>query len=210
MRKNLTIVFLSFILLIPTVSHAARDYGSRSQIDQFFGEVYLVIKYGEITIADDVPEDGSDIRNGGFAFGKGINETLAVEFEYTSTVSKDNDYLDSGSDVEVDTLGVFLVAKTQGDLYVKGRLGYVRSDQEFGTPGLSILSDLEGSKNVYGLAYGASAGYKFMKGHSIELEYMVYPTRDDVDIDFRPIGGPLLEEDLEMDFVAINYVWSFE
>jgi len=210
MRKNLTIVFLSLIILIPTVSHAARDYGGRNRVDAFFGQVYLVLKYGEITVADSVPEDGSDIRNFGFAFGKGINDVLSMEFEYTTTVSKDSDYLGSGSSVEIDTLGVFVVGKTPGNLYAKGRLGYVRSDQEFGDASTSILSDLDGSKNVYGIAYGLSGGYKFTKGGAIELEYMVYPTRDDVEIDFRPVGGPLLEEDLEMDFISINYILSFE
>ncbi|MFZ9037101.1 MAG: outer membrane beta-barrel protein [Gammaproteobacteria bacterium] len=205
MRKNLVIVFLSLTFLIPAVSHAARDYG-RNPID-FGGGVYLVLKYGEITIADDVPEDGSDIRNLGFAFGKQVNDVLAMEFEYTATVSEDGDYGGTGSRASADTVGFFVVARTPGDLYAKGRLGYTRVSQEFSD---NPVIDWGGEKNVYGIAAGVSVGYKIMKGGAIELEYMLYPTRDDVEFDFSGVGGPVVEEDLEMDFVAINYVWSFE
>lgn len=205
MRKNLAIVFLSLTLLIPGVSHAARDYG-RNQLD-FGGQVYLVLKYGEITIVDDVPDSGSDIRNLGFVFGKEVNDVLAMEFEYTTTVSDDDDYFGTGSSASVDTLGLFVVARTSGDLYAKGRVGYTRVDQEFGD---NPVIDWGGSKNVYGIAIGVAAGYKITKGGAIELEYMLYPTRDDVEFDFTGVGGSVIEEDLEMDFVTLNYVLSFE
>ncbi|UCH41259.1 MAG: hypothetical protein JSU67_06185 [Gammaproteobacteria bacterium] len=45
---------------------------------------------------------------------------------------------------------------------------------------------------------------------ALELEYMVYPTRDDVEIDLTGVGGSVIEEDLEMDFVTLNLVLSFE
>lgn len=202
MRKNLVIVFLSLTFLIPAASHAARDYG-RNPID-FGGGVYLVLKYGEITIAEDVPEDGSDIRNLGFAFGKQVNDVLALEFEYTTTVSEDDDYGGTGSSASVETVGFFVVARTPGDLYAKGRLGYTRAAQEFDD---NAFVDWGGEENVYGMAAGVSVGYKIMKGGAIELEYMLYPTRDDVEF---TSGAITIEEDLEMDFVAINYIWSFE
>jgi opacity protein-like surface antigen len=201
MRKNLAIVFLSLTFLIPAVSHAARDYG-RSPLD-YGGQVYLTIKYGETTIADSVPENGSDIRNLGFVFGKGINDVLAMEFEYTTTVSKDDDYGGSDLSASTDILGLFLVAKTAGDIYVRGRIGYTRVTQDFGSSASGLFDDLSGQKNIYGVGYGVGAGYKFMKGGAVELEYMVYPTRDDVDF-----GGN--EVDLEMDFISLNYVMSFD
>lgn len=205
MRKNLAIVFLSLTFLIPGLSNA-RDYGRISYPDR----VYLVLKYGEVTIADDVPEDGSDIRNVGIVLGRGFNDTVSMEFEYTLTVSKDDSYFSSGNEASVDTLGIFLTAKTQGDLYVKGRAGWARTTQEFGD---DPVVDIGGTENVYGMAVGVAAGYKFMKGGAIELEYMIYPTRDDVDFDTRPVlgpSGPVFEEDLEMDFISLNYVMSFE
>ena len=211
MRKNLVIVFLSLTFLIPGLSHAARDYGR----NQFGGsQVYLAFKYGEVTIDEDVPESGSDIRNMGVVFGKGFSDVLSIEFEYTDTVSKDDDYQGSGVSAQVETMGIFVAAKTTGDLYVKGRLGYTQSEQQFGSDSSGIYADLEGSKNVYGLAYGVAAGYKFMKRgtlrSALELEYMVYPTREDVEFDLTGVGGSVIEEDLEMDFVTLNLVLSFE
>lgn len=205
MRKNLAIVFLSLTFLIPAVSHAARDYG-RNPID-FGGGVYLLLKYGEITIADDVPEDGSDIRNFGFAFGKAVNDVIAMEFEYTTTVSEDDDYLGSGSSASADTVGFFVVAKSPGDFYGKARLGYTRVTTDLED---TAIIDWGNSDNVYGIAAGLGAGFKFMEGGAIELEYMLYPKIEDVEFDFSGVGGPVFEEDLEVDFVSLNYVLSFE
>lgn len=213
MTKNLAVGILSLALLMPGISHAARDYG-RNPLD-FVGEVYLTVKYGEVTYALEVPESGSEIRTLGFVFGSGISETWAMEFEYTTTVSVDDDYklrlsdtlTLSGSSAEVNSLGVFAVARTPGDLYLKGRLGYTRTEQIFSD---SLGVDWGGSKNVYGVAYGFSLGYKFTKGGALELEYMVYPTREDLTFDTTPVGGSVFEDDLEVDFVSLNYVMSFQ
>jgi opacity protein-like surface antigen len=205
MRKNLAIVFLSLTFLIPAVSHAARDYG-RNPID-FGGGVYLVLKYGEITIADDVPEGGSDIRNLGFAFGKAVNDLISMEFEYTTTVSEDDDYGGTGSSVSLDTVGLFVMAKSTGDFYGKARLGYTRVNKDISD---TAIIDWGNNDNVYGIAAGLGAGYKFMEGGAIELEYMLYPKFEDVEFDFSGVGGPTFEDDLEVDFVSLNYVLSFE
>lgn len=204
MRKNLAIGFLSLTFLLPAASHAARDYG-RNPAD-FFGQVYFAAKYGEITIADDVPENGSDIRNLGFAFGKGINDVLSMELAFSTTVSEDDDYLGSGASASVDTLGLFLAAKTPGKVYFKGRVGYTRVTQEFSSG--SGFPELEGTKNIYGLAVGVGGGIKVGKNGAIELEYALFPTRDDVQtVDLGPSIGRL-EFDLEMDFISLSYVWS--
>ena len=206
MRKNLAIVFLSLTFLIPAVSHAARDYG-RSPID-FAGGVYLMLKYGEITIAEDVPESGSDIRNLGFVLGKAVNDVISMEFEYTTTVSKDDDYGGTGASAELDTIGFFVVAKSKGDFYGKARLGYTRVTTEDLED--TAIIDWGNSDNNYGIAAGLGAGFKFMEGGAIELEYMLYPEIEDVEIDFSSVGGPVIEEDLEVDFVSLNLVFSFE
>lgn len=206
MTKNLAVVFLSLAFVMPGVSHAARDYGS-NPLD-YGGQVYLTVKYSEITIAVDVPESGSEIRNLGFVFGGSISDNWALELEYSTTVSVDDNYGggNNGS-AEVNSLGVFLVGRTPGDLYLKGRLGYTRTEQIFGP---IEFTQLEGSRNIYGVAVGVAAGFKFTQGGALELEYMLYPTRDDVTFDTTPIGGPIFDEDLEMDFVSLNYVMSFE
>ncbi len=204
MRKNLAIGFLSLTFLLPAVSHAARDYG-RNPAD-FFGQVYFATKYGEVTIAEDLPENGSDIRNLAFVFGKGLNEVLSMEFEYSTTVSRDDDYLGAGYAASADSLGLFLAAKSPGKIYFKGRVGYARVTQKFGDD--PIFPELEGSKNVYGLAVGVGAGVKVGKQGAIEFEYMKYPTRNNVEsIDLGPSLG-VIEFDLEMDLISLSYVWS--
>jgi len=184
---------LSLTFLLPAVSHAARDYG-RNPAD-FFGQVYFATKYGEITIAEDLPENGSDIRNVAFVFGKGLNDVLSMEFEYSTTVSEDDDYFGGGYGASADTLGLFLAAKTPGKVYVKGRVGYAKVKQEFGDD--PLIPELGGSKNVYGVAVGIGAGVKVGKRGAVEVEYTIYPTRDDVET-----------VDLETDFIGVSYVWS--
>lgn len=193
MRKNLTIVFLPLSFLIPTASHAARDYGiNRAQA--FFGQVYLGLKYGRLTIAEDIPdEDGTDIRNLGFAFGRGFNDHMAMEFSYNFTATEDD--TDSG-DLSADSIGLFLVAKTTGTVYVKGRLGYTRLTLERNFAGNSF------DHNEYGIAYGLGLGARVGPG-AIELEYTVLPEIEDDDF----VGAPV---EVESDFVSVAYVWGFE
>jgi hypothetical protein len=195
MRKNLTIVFLSLVFLMPSVSHAARDYGNAERIDAFFGEVYLGIKYGRVTIAEDIPDsDGADIRNLGFAFGKGINDTLAIEFDYNTTVTEDDT---SSGDLSADTIGLYLVAKTQGTVYFKGRVGYTRTTLE------RNFNDDSFDHNSYGIAYGAAAGVKIGKSGAIEIEYTIMPDIDDSGF----VGAPV---EVESDFVSISYVMGVD
>ena len=209
MRKNLAIVFLSLTLLVPGVSHAVRDYG-RSGLE-LTTDVYLTVKYGIFTLAIDVPEDGSDVGNLGFVFGKGINDYLALEFEYNYNVVEDKNYLGDDAGLSMDAIGLFLAAKTMGDVYVKGRLGYMRVAHDFGASTLTTTySQLEGTKNIYGLAFGVGAGLKVAKGHTLELEYTLYPEREDVTLDFTSSGGPIINTDLESDFLSFNYVASFD
>ena len=203
MTKNLALGLLSLTLLMPAVSHAARDYGYNT-VGQFFGEVYFTTKYGEVTISDDLPESGSDIRNLGFIFGKRINDVVSGEFEYTFSVSKDDDYFGDGGDASVESIGFFLAAKTSGDIYATGRVGYTRVAQDFGIN----IPDLRGEKNIYGLAVGVGAGIKVGKQGAIELEYARYPTRE-VTIDFGGIFGSV-DLDFDMDFVTLSYVWRVE
>lgn len=204
MRKNLAIGFLSLTFLLPAVSHAARDYG-RNPAD-FFGQVYFATKYGEITIAEDLPENGSDIRNVAFVFGKGINEVLSMEFEYSTTVSEDDDYFGAGYGASANSLGLFLAAKSSGKVYFKGRVGYARVSQEFGDD--PLIPEIGGSKNIYGLAVGVGAGVKVGKQGAVEFEYTKYATRDDVEtIDLGP-GIGVVEFDVETDFISLSYVWS--
>ncbi len=194
MRKNLTIVFLSLTFLIPSVSHAARSYGN-NRIDAFFGEVYLGVKYGRLTIAEDVPDsDGTDIRDMGFTFGKGINDNMAMEFAYNFTVTEDDT---SAGDLSADTIGLYVVGKTTGTVYFKGRIGYTRTSLERNLGGASF------DHNSYGMAYSIGLGAKVMKGGAIEFEYTVLPSIDDSGF----VGAPV---EVEADFLSVSYIFGFE
>lgn len=193
MRKNLSIIFLSLTFLLPTVSHAARDYGT-SRAEEFVGQVYLGLKYGSLTIAEDVPDsDGADIRDLGIVFGRGINDNLAIEFAFDFTVTKDDT---SDGDISADAVGLYLVAKTTGDVYVKGRLGYTRLTLERNFAGDSF------DTNAYGMSYGIGVGARVGPG-AIEAEYTLLPKIDNTAF----VGAPV---EVESDYFSVAYVWGFE
>ena len=127
MTKYIAIAVLSLVLLIPATSNAGRYSFDDSRSGALIpGKVYLGVKYGLLTI--DEPVSGSDdveMDNVGFTFSGDINGYLALEFAYNQTVTEsDLDLFDLGPELKVssDTLGLFLVARTRGDVYLKGRL----------------------------------------------------------------------------------------
>ena len=204
MTKYIAIAVLSLVLLIPATSNAGRYSFDDSRSGALIpGKVYLGVKYGLLTI--DEPVSGADdveMDNVGFTFSGDINEYLALEFEFSTTVSEsEQDLLDLGPNLKVssDTLGLFLVGKTQGDVYIKGRVGYTRVAQDISYSGSSI------SANVYGVAAGLGAGIKLAEGAALEIEYSVYPETDR----FEELGIGF-DDDLETEFVTVGFVWSFE
>ena len=193
MRTNLTVIFLVSSFLLPAAANAQGNYSNRAEA--FFGDVYLGVKYGRLTYAEDVPDfsDGSDIRNMGFSFGKKFNDIVAMEFSYDFTVTEDDT---SAGDISTDVLGIFVVAKTPGKVYAKGRLGYTRMTQERNTSGQSF------DHNTYGMALGGAVGFTIYDRGSLEFEYTILPTTDNSTF----VGAPV---DVESDFVSVNYVWGF-
>jgi opacity protein-like surface antigen len=204
MTKYIAIAVLSLALLIPATSNAGRYTFEDSRSGKLIpGKAYLGIKFGQITI--DEPVSGSDdveMENVGLTFAGDINDYLALEFEFSQTVSEEElDLFNLGPDLKVssNTLGLFLVGKTQGDIYFKGRVGYTRVEQDISYSGFSI------SANVYGVAAGLGAGIKLSKGAALEIEYTVYPKTDR----FEDLGIGF-DDGLDTEFVTIGFVWSFE
>ena len=204
MTKYIAIAVLSLALLIPATSNASRYKFEDSRSGALIpGKAYLGIKVGQITIEE--PVSGSDdveLENIGFTFAGDINEYLALEFEYTQTVSEEElDLFNLGPHLKVssDTLGLFLVGKTQGDVYFKGRLGYTRVEQDISYSGFS------NSANVYGVAAGVGVGIKLAAGAAIEIEYSVYPKTDR----FEELGIGF-DDELETEFATVGVVWSFD
>lgn len=197
MRIYLTVIFLISSFTLSSVAHAQSSRYSPNRAEAFFGDVYLGVKYGRVTYSDEIPDfsDGSDTRNLGFSFGKKFNDIIAMEFSYDYTVTEDST---SSGDISTDILGLFVVAKTPGKVYAKGRLGYTRLTQERNSSVDSF------DKNTYGIAVGGAIGFTIYNRSSLEIEYTILPTTDGSSAGF--VGAPV---DLESDFISVNYVWGF-
>ncbi len=199
MTKYIAIAVLSLVLLIPATSNAGRYSFDDSRSGALIpGKVYLGVKYGVFKSEQNVgPKDKYDVEmdNLGFVFGGEISDILALEFDYSQTVSADKE--ESGGSIakaSVDSIGLFLVARTSGDVYVRGRVGYTRIELE--------ISDF-GSDNIYGIAYGIGAGMKVGEGAAIEIEYTVFPETDEF------FGVPI-EGEIENEFLTVGFVWFYD
>ena len=196
MKNKIAAVVLILAVLAPVTSYAAGSYRSNNTTNAIGAtKVYLGIKYGVLTIEPDAAgADNIETDNLGFMFGGHINDYLSLEFDYTETVSsaKEN-FLGTVTRVETDTTGIFLVARTTGTAYVKGRVGYSWIDQN--------VSD-GGSDRIYGLAYSIGAGLELSDTFAIEGEYTLYPKTDEFDR-FGTAG------DLDTSLLSVNAVWSY-
>ena len=198
MRKQIAAIFLVSSMLLPVVGNAqgvSRNYGNDP-----FGrtKVYLGVKYGVLQVDPDVSgSDTFDMDNMGFMFGGHFNDNLALEFDYTTTVSADKQSF-AGGDVkfETDTVGLFLVARTTGQVYGRARIGYSRIDQDVSTVG---------SDTVYGMAYGIGGGFEFADNISVEFDYTVYPETDEFDR-----LGEIIDRTLSSELISLGVVWSYE
>lgn len=151
MTKYIAIAVLSLALLIPATSNASRYKFNDSQSGALIpGKVYLGVQLGQLTIEEDASgSEEIEMDHMGFTFGGDINEYLGLEFAYTQTVSDERtDAFGPTLTASTDTLGLFLVGRTQGDIYFKGRVGYTKVNQDIKFLGSS------GDDNVYGMAYG--------------------------------------------------------
>lgn len=202
MRTNIAVIVLSLLFLIPATSNASGRY--ESSRDFYPGKVYLGIKYGSLRALDleifnpatgmDQEED-AEIGTLGFVAGGSINDLLSLEFEYNYTVSKE--YFGSlPGRLEGEGWGLYLAAKSQGDVYFKGRVGYTQTEFD-GNDGIS-----RGSVTNYGVAAGVGVGFKLGPG-ALEIEYTLFPRID-------RIWGQELDDDLDTDLISIGYMFSYD
>jgi opacity protein-like surface antigen len=196
MKNKIAAVVLTLAMLVPATSYAAGSYRSNNTTSTIGStKVYLGVKYGVLTIEPDTSgADNIETDNLGFMFGGHINDYMSLEFDYTQTVSAgQEDFLGSVTKVKTDTTGLFLVARTVGTVYFKGRVGYSWIDQ-------SVSGS--GSDRIYGLAYGAGVGFELGDTFAIEGEYTMYPKTEE----FDRFGGA---GDLDTSFLSVNAVWSY-
>lgn len=197
MKKNIAAAVLTLVMLVPIAGHAAGVYRSNNSSSAFgAAKVYLGVKGGILSLeSDGFGPDPVDITNIGFVFGGHFNDYMAMEFDYTQTVSAAHEQF-LGTDVTVgaDTIALFLIFRTTGSLYLKGRIGYGWIDQDVGGVG---------KDTIYGLAGGIGAGMEFSDTFGIEVEYTIYPTADEFDT-FGAAG------DVTADLLSLNLVFSYD
>lgn len=199
MTKYIAIAVLSLALLIPATSNASRYKFEDSRSGAVIpGKAYLGVKYGVFKTEQTVGSYEVEMDNLGFVFGGEINDIFALEFDYTQTVSADKEE-SGGSTIRqsVDTLGLFLVAKSSGDIYARGRVGYTRIEHE-----IRFMGDGD-TDSIYGLAYGIGAGIKVGKGAAFEIEYTVFPETDEY-------FGVQVEGDIENELLTVGFVWFYD
>jgi opacity protein-like surface antigen len=196
MKNKIAAVVLTLAMLVPLTGNAAGTYRSNNTTSIIGAtKVYLGVKYGVLTIESDASgSEDVEVDNVGFVFGGHINDYMAMEFEYSQTVSTElEDIVGASVEVGTDTMGLFLVAKTSGAVYGKLRVGYSWIDQDFGSLG---------NDTVYGLAAGIGAGFEITDTFGIEGEYTIYPEADETD---RFASS----DDLTTEMVSVNLVWSY-
>ena len=197
MKKYIAAAVLTLVMLIPVAGHAASYYRGNNNASAFGAtKVYLGVKGGLLSLEGDAfGADPVDITNMGFVFGGHFNDYLAMEFDYTQTVSAAHEqFLGTDVTVAADTIGLLLVFRTTGSLYLKGRLGYGWIDQDIGGVG---------KDTIYGLIGSLGAGMEFSDTFGMEVEYTVYPTADEFDT-FGAAG------DVTADLISLNLIFSYD
>lgn len=129
---------------------------------------YIGLKAGKLMI--DVPEY-VDANSTGFVVGYRIFDnasgSFAVEGEYTKSTQENITVSNVTGKWDMDTLAVYFAYRSGGDLYLKGKIGYLNEDVNVSIAGASI----SGSDN--GLSAGIGGGWKFGKKAALELEYTI-------------------------------------
>ena len=197
MRKQFAAFVLVLGMLLPVVGNAQGVYRDNGR-SGLGNKVYLGVKYGLMTAEPDISgADEFEMDNLGIVFGGHINEWLALELDYTQTVSADKeDFQGNTVKFETDTLGFFLVFKTPGKVYGRARAGYAIIDQDVSTVG---------SDSVYGLAFSLGGGISFSDTLALEAEYTLFPETDEFDR-----LGRIIDDTWTTEYISLGLVFSYE
>ncbi len=103
----------------------------------------------------------------GYKISDSASGSLAVEGEYTNSSTADITVLGVTGKWDIDTLAVYLAYRSGGDLYLKGKVGYLDEDINANIVGVSI------SGSDSGLSVGIGGGWKIGKKSALELEYTI-------------------------------------
>ncbi|NVJ58797.1 MAG: outer membrane beta-barrel protein [Gammaproteobacteria bacterium] len=168
-------------------------------------EEFYPYNYGELhlgKIGTSLNSGGQDFNytSLGGSYGYQFHENIGAEFFATFAVTKETDEFVSSSigttvKTSVNAFGGYMVAKTSGRFYVKGKLGLVASQFTYSASGF----ESESSTDV-GLSTGFAVG---IQGESVNVELMMLQLPDSDD--------PLFSsESYENDFVGLNLSFDFD
>jgi len=179
MKNYLKMTILASMLVSPMAvaetSYGGLSYGRVNIDDVYTGNIGIVL---------------GGIADNGFGFEFFYSLTV-VDYEFSS-----NETIAGGSyeSAETDTVALFAVYQTPGDVYFKAKAGY-------GYVNLTLDAE-EGGKDsdtTDGISYGVAGGMAIGDG-AIELTYFWFPEFEDFD-------GASIDEDVEM--LNLTYLWTF-
>jgi hypothetical protein len=140
---------------------------------------YLGLKAGRMMVDVSEFEDANSVGLvAGYKFFDGASGSLAVEGEYTNSSSADITVLGVTGKWDIDTLAVYLAYRSGGDLYLKGKIGYLDEEISASIAGFGI------SGSDSGLSVGIGGGWKIGANSALELEY----TMIEEDVNFLSLG----------------------
>lgn len=143
--------------------------------------MYFGIKAG----AMDTDVGGFDNANNlglllGYDVYRDVSGAFSAEGEYTRTFSKGDVNINGAQgDWKIETLAAYGAYRTEGDFYLKAKIGYLREKVTVSGVGNTSIS---GSDS--GLSYGAGFGFRLNRKAGLEFEYTIIED----DISFISVG----------------------
>lgn len=143
----------------------------------FANDFYAGVKFAQVSV--DYPGSGfgtttdSDVGTG-LVLGRSLNG-VDVELELM-TASVDSDEVSIES-VDIDTIAVYAVYRSTGDMYFKGKAGFISESV--------TMKTIYGNRSAddSGLSYGIGGGYRF-GNLAVEAEYTII----EADVDALSLG----------------------
>ncbi len=192
MKKHFIAAIIASLLISP-MAIASGAYGGLS--------------FGQVEISKDIEVDTGNL---GLILGD-INESgFGFEFLYSLTLLDDEE---GDIAAETDTLGLFAVFQTPGDVYFKAKAGYGIVNLKF--------DDFDNNDSVSdtseGFSYGLALGTKIGDGR-IELSYYRFADFDDYadiedQIEDALVGsafeGTDIDIEAEVEMINLSYIFTF-
>jgi outer membrane immunogenic protein len=141
---------------------------------------------GIASIGTDAP---SDPDNYFFQAGYSFSGGWAAELLYTDSYNDADlgtfefDGIDIDMTLSASAIAAYAVYRSSGDLYFKGKLGYIDAEMELSGSAMGESASETESETDY--SYGIGGGYSF-GAHALELEYTT--TGDDINWDIITFG----------------------